>query len=167
MTNNDQHLENLIDDLLEGNLPVDAADRARRQLDRESGLLDREIRTHLKNRGLTMSGTERLAASLRSRLRAIPGREASRYPAVLRWGLAATAAVLMAAVPVIYRQHAHDVPSPAEIAEARAELAIAFSYVQQIGNRTDYYLKREISHNLQDAIIDGIFLGLANKPKQG
>jgi len=167
MTNNDQQLDKVIDDLLEGDLPADSADRARRQLERESSLLHREIRSYLNKKGLVMSRYERAPASLRNRLRTIPGRGASRYSAVLRWGLAATAAILMVIAPVIYQQHANDVPSQAEIAEARAELLIAFSYLQQISSRTDYYMKREISHTMQDALIDGILLGVTNKPKKG
>ena len=167
MNNSNHNQDSEFAALAQGKLPATALGRVRRRLAGESRRIKQDIRKTLQRYGLDIPHTEPAPASLRKELRTIPGRENTRLTNTLRWGLAATLAASLIVVPVIYRHSTDNAPSPAEIAQARAELAIAFSYVQQVSIRTDSYMKSEIGHTMQDAIIDGIFLGVTSKSKKG
>ena len=154
--------------LLEGRLSPAAADGVRRQLDRESRLLEAEIRDSLQGHGGERLRLEPAPDDLRGRLRAIPGRTGLYFSATMKWGMALSIAVLMIAVPLVYRYVPTDaVPTPAEAAQARADLVVAFSYLQQVTNRSSRHLKSEIGQATQDAIVNGVLLGIRNDRNKG
>lgn len=167
--NNKHHPESEIAALLEqGKLPATARRRVRRQLARQSRRIKQDIRTLLQRHGIDMAGIEPAPASLRSRLRAIPGPSGRNVITPLRLGLSSAVAAVMIALLLVIQQPTQDKnPSRAEIEQARAQLAVAFSYVQRISSQSEHYMRHEIGHTMQDALIDGIFLGLANNPKKG
>ena len=154
--------------LLEGRLSPAAADRVRRQLSQESRQLEADIRTLLQRDGSGLPGIEPAPASLRDRLCGISGRVRRDLRHPLRWSLSASLAMLIIALLVVYQRPApEDTPSQAEIEQARADLAVAFSYLRQIGSRSEYYMRHEIGHTMQVALNEGIFLGVRNHPKDG
>ena len=167
MNNNKRNQDSEFAALAQGKLPATDLGRVRRQLERESRGLAQEIQQQLQHCGIEIAHIEPAPARLWNRLQAITGRMDNRLTATLRWGLATAIAMILVVGSIVYRHSNEDVPSPAEIAQARAELAIAFSYVQRISSRTDDYMKHEIGHTMQDAIIDGIFLGVTQKQKKG
>jgi hypothetical protein len=168
MKTGDRFPETELDRLLAGALPPADADRLRRELEQESQQLARDIRGRLADPGRDMPGVVPAPASLRARLRAIPGARARVFPAGLRWGLATTFAALLAVLFTVYQTPRHETaPTPAEVAQARAELAIAFSYLRQVSYRSEYYMRREIGHSMQDALNTGIFHALTGKLSGG
>ena len=167
--NYDAHnLDSEIAALAQGRLPATALGRVRRQLTRESRQIKRDIRVLLQRYGNDMPLIEPAPALLRNRLRAIPGPASSNVVTPLRLSLSATLAAAVIVLLVVFHRPPQDsIPTQAEVEQARAELAITFSYMQRISNRSEYYMRREIGHTMQDALIDGIFLGLKNNPKKG
>lgn len=167
--NNDKHLsESEITALEQGGLPADATRRVRRQLARQSRLVRQDIRKLLQRSGTDMPRIERAPVLLRSRLRAIPGPAGGNLITPLRLCLSASiAAVVMALVLVMYRPTQNTAPSRAEIEQARADLVIAFTYLRRISSRSDYYMRHEIGHTMQNALSDSIFGNTKNEPKGG
>jgi len=154
--------------LLEGRLSPAAADEVRRRLDYESGLLDAEITDYLQHYGSNRLQLEPAPADLRHRLRAIPGLASRQRTVIWKWGMAVSSAVLVIAVSIAFLHvPAGETPTPAEAAQARADLVVAFSYLQQVTNRSGHYMKSEIGQATQNAIVNGIFLGIRSDQHKG
>jgi hypothetical protein len=110
---------------------------------------------------------EKAPASLSRRLKRIP-REQSRkenwwsrlFPAQFpRWAMApAFAAVPLLVLAVVLMQPRQ--PSPAEIEQARQDLAVAFAYLDKVGYRTgneiQTVLGSELRHSVKDKLSEHI-----------
>ena len=108
---------------------------------------------------------ERAPASLTRRLRRIPAEQQARGAATpgwwsrllptsapLRWAMAPALAAALIALGVVLLQPRQ--PSPAEIQQARAELALAFSYIDQAGLRTGSEIRSVLGDELQHTVKD-------------
>ncbi len=99
---------------------------------------------------------ERAPASLRKRLRSIP-REQRSAPG-LRWlqprWVAALAAVPLVLIAVSLMQP--KTPSAEEVATARQDLAIAFSYIDKAGQFTRREIKLTVGQTMADAVTGSV-----------
>ncbi|GMR15089.1 MAG: hypothetical protein BMS9Abin30_0709 [Gammaproteobacteria bacterium] len=99
---------------------------------------------------------ERAPASLRKRLRSIP-REQRSAPG-LRWlqprWVAALAAVPLVLIAVSLMQP--KTPSAEEVATARQELAIAFSYIDKAGQFTRREIELTVGQTMADAVTGSV-----------
>ncbi len=158
---NKEHWQNAIDDLLDGNLSADEAKALRKEAATDAQLAKAIIDAYQVQSELESLGMEQAPESLQKRLRAIPSQQRGYRPTV-RWAgaLAASAATILLAIGII--QDLKE-PSAAEIAQARAELAVAFSYLNTIGQKAGFEMKQEIGDTMQDALLTGIREGVSNK----
>lgn len=100
-------------------------------------------------------GVEKAPASLKRKLRRIPREEKRRdrqwswqQP---RWVLVpamAAAAVLAVGIAVMQPRQ----PSPADIEQARQELAVAFAYLDRVGDRTGSEIDSILGGELRDTV---------------
>lgn len=158
---NREHWQNAIDDLLDGNLSAEEAKALRKEAARDAQLAKAIIDAYQVQNELESLGMEQAPESLQKRLRAIPSQQRSYRP-VLGWAgaLAGSAAAVLMVIGISQDMKE---PSAAEIAEARAELAVAFSYLNTIGQKAGLEMKQEISGTMQDALLTGIREGVSNK----
>ncbi len=167
MSNNDESWEKAIGALLEGNLSKADADKLRDELDIDTRRAKDIINAYQIQNGLESLGVEKAPESLRKKLRAIPACHNQVHQPLLRWGVLTLIAVFSIAVLLINTRPTSDVPSTAEIVQAKRELVIAFSYLQLAGQKTGHYMRREIGVTMQDALIEGIFNGVSKEPENG
>jgi anti-sigma factor RsiW len=158
---NREHWQNAIDDLLDGNLSAEEAKALREEAARDAQLAKAIIDAYQVQNELESLGMEQAPESLQKSLRAIPSQQRNYRPA-MRWAgaLAGSAAAVLMVIGI--NQDMKE-PSAAEIAEARAELAVAFSYLNTIGQKAGLEMKQEISGTMQDALLTGIREGVSNK----
>jgi len=104
---------------------------------------------------------EKAPASLTRRLKRIPQEERSdkpRWPWLFpgplpKWVMApAFAAVPLALLVVVMMQPRQ--PSPAEVEQARQDLAVAFAYLDKVGNRTGNQIQTVIGGELRHSVKD-------------
>jgi hypothetical protein len=117
--------------------------------------LDRQLEAMLERLEI-----ERAPARLRRRLRRIPRDERRRerpswgWPPP-RWAFApALAAVPLLVIGLVLMQPRQ--PSEAEVEQARQELALAFAYLDKVGNRTGATIHTVLDHELGDGVKDNL-----------
>jgi hypothetical protein len=159
---NEKNWQNAIDELLEGNLSTAEANALRQEAAGDAQLAKAIINAYQVQSELESLGMEQAPASLQKRLRAIPGQQRGWRKSGLRWAgaLAASAATVLLVVGIT--QDLKE-PSAAEIAQARQELAVAFSYLNTIGQKAGFEIKQEIGGTMRDALLTGIREGVSNK----
>ena len=120
----------------------------------DNGILDAQLEALMD--GL---GVERAPASLRRKLKCIPREERRRnrqwnwQPP--RWALAPALAVIpLLVIGVVLMQP--QAPSPAEVQQARQDLALAFSYLDKAGYRTGDEIQRVLGDSLGHTVKDGL-----------
>ena len=160
MNNEDKQLQQQLDALLAGRLSTADADQLRRRLDREAAWDNQALHDLLPR-------TEPAPFSLRQRLRAIPAQHPRNVQPLLRWQESVSvAAVALATVLVLFR--AGDTsPSEEEIIQARSELLVAFTYLEQIGERTGILINKEIGDTMADSLLKGVKIGMDHQPNNG
>lgn len=151
-----------IDDLLDGKLSADEAKALREEAAQDAHLAKAIIDAYQIQNELESLGMEQAPESLQKRLRAIPSTHRKGRSPQMRWAgaLAASAATLLLVVGI---NQDLKKPSDVEIAQARAELAVAFGYLNTIGHKAGLEIKQEIGDTMQDALMTGIREGVSNK----
>lgn len=124
----------------------------------ETDRMDREIEELLA--GL---GVEKAPASLTRRLRRIPDEENARAPwwaaglgSLLRpgWVAAPALAAVLAVTAVLILQPWK--PTPAEVQQARQELALAFGYLDRAGLRAGREIRQVLDHEVREPVKDNL-----------
>ena len=162
MTERDDLQDQQLDALLNGSL-TDADARLLRQRLRQADSRDTQVLAPLLPR------VEKVPPALARRIRRLPAQQPYSRPSLLRWTEAVSvAAVVTLSVLVLYqagnRQHA---PSPREVEQAREELLVAFSYLEQIGQRTGLRISHEIGDTMSENLLKGVAIGVNNLPDNG
>ena len=159
---NKEHWQKAIDELLDGNLSADEAKALRQEAARDAQLAKAIIDAYQIQNELESLGMEQAPETLQKRLRAIPSQQRNGFRPQLRWmgALAASAATVLLVVGI-----SQDLkkPTTAEVEQARAELAVAFGYLNTIGHKAGLEMKQEIRGTMQDALFAGIREGVSNK----
>ncbi|MDX1461248.1 MAG: hypothetical protein R3348_09360 [Xanthomonadales bacterium] len=147
-------MEERINDLLEGRLTDDAAERLKSDAEKDHALARAIIDAYQLQRAMEHIGTERAPASLRRKLRRIPAQHTSRWRQP-RWVLA-YAAVPLAVFSLVLMQPRTEVPTPAELQQARQDLAVAFAYLDRVTDRTSNVIESEIGGTVTEAVAGNI-----------
>ena len=144
--------EDLINALMDGELSARDAELLKAEASDDRELARAIIEAYQLHRAMDDIHVERAPASLRKRLRSIPG-EHRRRPAFSllqpRWAMALAAIPLVIIAVSLMRP---DTPSASEVAQARHEMAIAFAYLDKAGVITG----REIESNVGQTIADAV-----------
>jgi len=156
MNEHDDIWEREINALFDGELDDEAMDRLKTKARADADLAGAIIEAQQLQQVMDTIHIEKAPASLRRRLRAIPRQERGpRWPALLkpRWA-AALAAVPLIVITVSLMQP--DKPSAREVAKARHDLAIAFSYLDKAGQFTAREIRSEVGNTLTDAVAGAV-----------
>ena len=145
---NKEHWQKAIDDLLDGNLSADEAKALRLEAAIDAQLAKAIIDAYQIQNELESLGMEQAPVALQKRLRAIPSQQRSRFKPQLRWmgALAASAATVLLIVGI---NQDLKKPTTAEIAQARAELAVVLGYLNTFGHKAGLEMKQEIMNPLE------------------
>ena len=146
--------ESQINALLDGDLDEASTAALKLAASEDHHLAQAIIEAYELQRGMDSLGLERAPASLRRKLRQIPrSQKPSLFPR--RWVMATTMALVpLLAVGIILMQPGQ--PSAAEVDKARQDLALAFTYIDKVGNRTGDYLQNVLGAELRHGITDNI-----------
>ena len=140
--------EERINALLEGALDPDEAEALKSEATEDQRLARAIIEAYQLQRAMEHVRLEKAPASLKRKLRRIPGSHRPLY-AQPRWAVA-LAAVPVLVVSVVLMQP--DTPSRAEVEQARRELATAFAYIDRVGDRALNRIELEVGGELKDAV---------------
>jgi hypothetical protein len=152
MNEHDEQWEREINALFDGELDGEAMDRLKTKARADADLAGAIIEAQRLQQVMDTLHVERAPARLRRRLRAIPRQErGSRWPVLPgpRWA-AALAAVPLIIIAVSLMQP--DKPSAREVAKARHDLAVAFSYLDKAGQFTAREIRSEVGNTLTAAV---------------
>jgi len=143
-----------INKLLDGELDENATAVLKREAGEDRELARAIIEAYELQRGMDHLGIERAPASLRKKLRQIPRAE-KPFLGQRRWFMAtATACVPLIAITLYLMQPQQ--PSPADVEQARQELALAFAYIDKVGYRTSDYLHTVLGTELRRGVTDNL-----------
>lgn len=152
-----QEWEAQIEALLDGELSDAEAEALKSAAERDQALARAIIEAYQLQQAIAALPREPAPASLRRKLRRIPREqrklERPAFPQ-LRWAaaLAAFPLVLYALTQLAPKQ-----PSPAEIAQARHDLAVAFSYLEKASRATGREIESTIDDEMNSAVTDKVF----------
>lgn len=140
--------------LLDGELDEADTESLKKKASEDQDLARTIIEAHQLQRGLDGLALERAPASLRRKLRRIP-KEQRRLANAPRWA----PALALAMVPVLVvgvgllapRQ-----PSRADVERARQDLAVAFRYIDKVGQRTGEHIQDIMETGLRHGVKDPI-----------
>ncbi len=105
-------------------------------------------------RSMDSVGIERAPASLRRKLRAIP-RHNRQSQSPRRWAMtAAMASIPLLAIGLVFMQPRQ--PSPADVEQARQDLAVAFTYLDKIGGMTGNRIHELLGSELHSGVTGNI-----------
>ena len=156
MNEYDEKWEQQINALLDGELDKAAADELKAAATDDRELARAIVEAHQLQQAMDGIHVERVPASLRKRLLAIP-REQRTTPASRllrpRW-ITALAAIPVAIIAFSLMQP--DTPSASEIAQARQQLAIAFAYLDKAGAMTGQEIEQTVGHMTADAVTGSV-----------
>ncbi|NIP19133.1 MAG: hypothetical protein GWM87_13970 [Xanthomonadales bacterium] len=152
--------EERINALLDGEL-----DSAEAELLKADARSDRElaaaiIEAYQLQRAMEEVRTEPAPSSLRRKLRRIP-RESRPMFLQPRY-VAALAVVPLLVISMVLLQPRQ--PSQTDIEKARQDLAVAFAYIDRVGDRTFDRIEQEVGGELKDAVGGGVVRSIS-KPK--
>ena len=146
--------ESQVNALLDGELDEASTEALKRAAAEDQELARAIIEAYELQRDMDRLGVERAPKSLRKKLRRIP-REHRQGWRPQRWVLATSMAavpVLVMAITMMLPQQ----PSAAEVEQARRDLAIAFTYIEEVGSRTGLILDEVLESELQHTVTDNI-----------
>jgi len=139
-----------INALLDGELGAAEAEALKQEATEDQRLAREIIEAYQLQQALEQLRVEAAPASLTRRLRRIPREQVPRsWQVKPRWAAALAAVPL--AVLALWLVQPHE-PSRAEIEKAAADLAIAFSYIEKVSDRTAGRIEREVGGELQQAV---------------
>jgi anti-sigma factor RsiW len=146
--------ESQINALLDGELDEASTESLKRAAAQDQELARAIIEAYELQRDMERLGVEAAPKSLRRKLRRIPREQRTTWRPQ-RWALAtAMAAVPLLVIGITLMQPRQ--PSAAEVEQARQDLALAFSYIEQVGNRTGGVLNDVLATELQHNVTDNI-----------
>jgi ferric-dicitrate binding protein FerR (iron transport regulator) len=150
---NMQDWEAQINDLLDGELGADDAERLKNAADQDQELARAIIEAYQLQQAMAAIPVEQAPASLRRKLRRVP-REQRRTERSAwlqpRWAGAMAMALLVAVVAI--NQLGPKQPSEAEIAQAEQDLKIALAYLGKVGRRTGLEIESNVSDGMNDVV---------------
>ena len=152
-----------INALLDGELSEAEVADLKREAEQHQALAQAIIDAHALQAGLDELRPERAPASLRAKLRAIPGIEAGaagRWFGMPRWvpvgAMAAVPLLVVAMVMMTSSPNPQQEYSEAEVLQAREDLMVAFSYIDRIGSRAGRQIEAELSKELRGGVTDNV-----------
>lgn len=144
--------ESQVNQLLDGELDETSTDALKRAATEDQELARVIVEAYELQRDMGRLGIEKAPLSLRKKLRRIPRTQKPRLHQ-RRWFMAtAMASVPLLAVTLFFMQPQQ--PSPADVEKARQDLAVAFSYIDKVGNRTGGYLQNVLGAELRHGVTD-------------
>lgn len=147
-----QDWEAQINALLDGELDDTRAGALKAAASHDQALARAIIEAYQLQQALASLPVERAPRSLRRKLRQIPWQRRKPWLGFLlqpRW---AAAAVLLAIVSTSIMQLGPQTPSDEEIARARAELAVAFAYLDKVGERTGLEIQNTVGAEMSESV---------------
>jgi hypothetical protein len=144
--------ESQVNQLLDGELDKSSTDALKRAATENQELARAIVEAYELQRDMSRLGIEKAPVSLRKKLRRIPRAEKPRLYQ-RRWFMAtAMASVPVLAITLFLMQPQQ--PSTADVEKARQDLALAFSYIDKVGNRTGGYLQNVLGAELRHGVTD-------------
>ena len=156
MNEYDEKWEEHINALLDGELSPDDAERLKAEAADDRQLAQAIVEAYQLQQMMDTVGVEQAPASLKKKLRAIPGEHRNKpFFSLLqpRWAMA------LAVIPLVLisvSMMRPDTPSEADIAQARQEMAIAFAYLDRAGMVTRREIGSTVSHTMADAVTGSV-----------
>ncbi len=166
-----QDWEDNINALLDGELNPEATATLKAAATDDAILARAIIEAYQLQQAMANITVERAPASLRRKLRRIPGEQRSgQRPAYLqpRWAMA------LAAIPLVIlliNLAGPKEPTEAELVKARQDLAIAFATIEKVSNRTGREIESTLGGEMNDAVAGSVIRiiqqqNILNKEKQ-
>ena len=160
--------EERINALLDGELDQDESASLKQAATEDHELASNIIEAYQLQRAMEHVQVERAPASLRRKLKKIP---AQNRPAYLqpRWAMAfAVVPLVIISVALMRSQEPSVTPGPAvdtelarleqmKLDQARQDLALAFSYIGQVSDKTSNRIESEVGGEMSKAVAGSIF----------
>jgi len=156
MNEYDEKWEDRINALLDGELSATDTELLKTAAEDDHDLARAIIEAYQLQQAMEAVRVERAPASLRKRLREIPRQHRSApFFGLLqpRWVMAFAAIPLVVIAVSLMRP---STPSASEIAEARLELAIAFTYLEKAKVITGREIESSVGQTMADAVTDSV-----------
>ena len=151
--------ESRINDLLDGELNAEEAADLRAEAENNAALAQAIIDAYALQASLDELEIERAPASLRKRLADIPRaekKEKARWFGLPRWAPAGAMAAIPLLVVVMVMQPKQPEYTEAEVMQARQDLAVAFAYLDRIGERTSRHIQAELTEELTSGVNENV-----------
>ncbi len=143
-----------INALLDNELDEASAASLKQAAENDHELAQAIIAAYQLQRGMDSVGIEQAPASLRRKLRAIPGNNRRR-----RWPRRWVMTTAMASIPLLIigltLMQAQQ-PSRAEVEQARQDLAVAFTYIDKVGLMTGEQIQQVLGTELRRDVTGNI-----------
>ena len=156
MNEYDEKWEDQINALLDGDLSADDAELLKAQASDDRKLARAIVDAYQLQQAMDQVNVERAPRSLTKRLNAIPGKHRSSPKFSLfqpRWAMALAAIPLVVITISLMRP---DTPSASEVAQARQDLAIAFTYLDRAGAITGREIESAVGHTMANAVTGSV-----------
>ena len=158
MTNNSREdlpdWESKVNALLDGELDGASTDLLKQAASEDHALARAIIEAYQLQRGMDRIGVEQAPASLRRKLRNIPRSHRQSFRPQ-RWAMVtAMAAISLFAIGLVLMQPQQ--PSKAEVEKARQDLAVAFNYIDKVGNKAGGQIHSILGSQLRHGVTDTI-----------
>jgi anti-sigma factor RsiW len=152
-----QEWEEQVNALLDGELNDVQAGALKAAAASDQALAQAIIEAYQLQQALNALPLERAPDSLRRKLQRIPRERREPWLAFAlqpRW---AVAFALLAVVALLVTQQGPQQPSAAEIAQARHELAVAFAYLDKVGEKTGFEIRAAVDSGMQETVTEPVF----------
>lgn len=165
MSNHDQEFDSRweaqINALLDGELDEQSTAVLKAAAAANPELAQAIIEAHRLHASLEQLRIERAPASLRRKLKRIPRSESRRrrWLGIPRWAaVGAVAAIPLVVIAMVMMQSSGGPGryTEAEIRQAREDLALAFSYIDRIGQRAGEHMRGELAKELRSSVTDNV-----------
>lgn len=163
MNKYDEKWEERINALLDGDLSNEDAEMLKAEASDDRELARAIIEAYQLQKAMDTIHVERAPDSLRKKLKAIPRQQRPAFSFNLlqpRW-VTALAAVPLVMISVSLMQP--DTPSAAEIAKARQDLALAFTYLDKAGQFTGREIESTIGTTMSQAIAGSVIKNIQSQ----
>ncbi|MEE8496066.1 MAG: hypothetical protein V3S21_06255 [Xanthomonadales bacterium] len=146
--------ESQVNALLDNELDEAATDALKQAASKDRKLARAIIEAYQLQRNMDSIGIEQAPPSLRRKLRDIPrNNRQSQRPR--RWVMTtAMASIALLAIGFVLMQPQQ--PSQADVERARQDLAVAFAYIDRIGNSTGERIHKVLGSQLRNGVTDNI-----------
>ena len=146
--------ESQVNALLDSELDEASTDALKQAAGEDHELARAIIEAYQLQRSMDSIGIEKAPASLRRKLRDIPrNNRQSKRPR--RWVMTtAMASIPLLAIGLVLMQPQQ--PSRADVEQARQDLAVAFNYIDKIGNMTGDRIHSVLGSELSNGVTDNI-----------